>query len=132
MDQVTTRPAKLKSHKSNGAHPAPPPGFHNAAQATGSPESEGRSRRILAAMMAFSDGEFAARLPSDWSGTDGRIAKAFNRTIGNAARITAEADRLRTTVGKEGRLSQRMVAPGAWWRPAQPAAGRRRSTRSTC
>ena len=91
MDQVTTRLAKLKSRKSNnGAHPAPPSGFQTAAQATGSPESEGRSRRILATMMAFSDGEFAARLPSDWSGTDGRIAKAFNRIIGNAARGKVE------------------------------------------
>jgi len=113
MDQVTALPAKLKSRKSNGAHPGLPPAFDTAAQAGGSPESEGRSRRILAAMKAFSDGEFTARLPSDWSGTDGRIAEAFNRTIGNAARITDETARLRTSVGKEGRLSQRMMAPGA-------------------
>jgi HAMP domain-containing protein/signal transduction histidine kinase/DNA-binding response OmpR family regulator len=113
MDQVTTRPSKPKGGKSNGAHATTPTGFHAAPQPVNSPESEGRSRQILAAMMSFSDGEFTARLPADWSGTDGRIAEAFNRTIGNAGRITAEADRLRTTVGKEGRLSQRMAAPGA-------------------
>ncbi|MEO5669758.1 MAG: hypothetical protein ABIR26_03605, partial [Ramlibacter sp.] len=74
---------------------------------------EARSRQILAAMMAFAGGDFRARLPGDWFGTDARIAEAFNQAIGNAGRITEEADRLRTTVGKEGRLSQRMSAPGA-------------------
>ncbi|MFN3570492.1 MAG: HAMP domain-containing protein, partial [Polaromonas sp.] len=63
-------------------------------------------------MMAFSDGDFEARLPSDWSGTDGRIAEAFNQSIRNAGHITSEAERVRNTVGKEGRLSQRMSAPG--------------------
>ncbi|MFC5499344.1 HAMP domain-containing protein [Caenimonas terrae] len=64
-------------------------------------------------MMAFAAGDFSARLPLDWSGTDGRIAEAFNQSIGNAERITIEAARLSSTVGKEGRLSQRMAAPGA-------------------
>ncbi|WP_460885576.1 HAMP domain-containing protein [Polaromonas eurypsychrophila] len=64
-------------------------------------------------MMALSDGDFQARLPSDWSGTDGRIAEAFNQAIRYAGHVTSEAERVRTTVGKEGRLSQRMSAPGA-------------------
>ena len=74
---------------------------------------EARSRQILAAMTALSVGDFQVRLPVDWSGTDGRIAEAFNQAIKNAQRISLEADRLRTAVGKEGRLSQRMSAPGA-------------------
>ena len=73
---------------------------------------EARSRQILAAMTALAVGEFKVRLPVDWSGTDGRIAEAFNQAISNAERISLEADRLRTAVGKEGRLSQRMSAPG--------------------
>ncbi|MES1979164.1 MAG: HAMP domain-containing protein [Pseudomonadota bacterium] len=75
--------------------------------------AEIESRQMLAAMMAFSEGDFKVRLPADWSATNGRIAEAFNRAIGNAERISMEADRLRTGVGKEGRLSQRMSAPGA-------------------
>ena len=74
--------------------------------------SEARSRQMLAAMMAFSGGDFGARLPVDWSGADGRIAEAFNQTIGNAQRITDEAARLSTTVGKEGRLSWPQGAGG--------------------
>ena len=74
---------------------------------------EARSRQILAAMLAFSVGDFAIRLPSGWAGTAGRIAETFNTTIANADRITREASRLSATVGKEGRLSQRMTVPGA-------------------
>ena len=75
--------------------------------------AEARSRQMLAALMAFAGGDFSARLPADWSGIDGRIAEAFNQSIANAERITTEAARLSNTVGKEGRLKQRMSVPGA-------------------
>jgi HAMP domain-containing protein/signal transduction histidine kinase/DNA-binding response OmpR family regulator len=75
--------------------------------------AETRSRQILAAIVAFRDGEFSVRLPADWSGTDARIAEAFNQTIGHEDRIAREVARLSVTVGKEGRLRQRMSLPGA-------------------
>ncbi|MCG2593117.1 HAMP domain-containing protein [Ramlibacter sp. XY19] len=64
-------------------------------------------------MIAFSEGDFDARLPVDWPGTNGRIAEAFNRTIHHAQIVTREADRMSASVGREGRLSQRMAVPGA-------------------
>src|SRR4051794_33397080 len=76
-------------------------------------QAEGRSRQILAAIMAFRDGNFSIRLPTDWAGTDGRIAEAFNQAIGHEDRIAQEVTRLSVTVGKEGRLRQRMSLPGA-------------------
>ncbi len=82
-------------------------------QATVEDSAATRSRQILAALMAFEDGDFSVRLPENWAGTDGRIAATFNKTIGNAKRITLEASRVSATVGKEGRLSQRMSVPGA-------------------
>ncbi len=63
--------------------------------------------------MAFRDGDFSARLPADWPGIDGRIAEAFNQTIGREEIISREVRRLSVTVGKEGRLKQRMSLPGA-------------------
>ncbi len=72
-----------------------------------------RSRQLLAAMVAFRDGDFSARLPRDWPGTDGRIAEAFNQTLAQQGRITGEVARLSGTVGKEGRLKQRMSLSGA-------------------
>src|ERR1700733_14131276 len=73
----------------------------------------GRVRLILAAMVAFREGDFSVRLPADWTGTESRIAEAFNQTIAQKNRIAQEVARLSATVGKEGRLRQRMMLPGA-------------------
>ena len=75
--------------------------------------SELRMRQILVAMVAFRDGDFSIRLPADWAGIDGQIAGAFNQTIAQEARIAEEAARLSATVGREGRLKQRMALPAA-------------------
>src|SRR5208337_3393269 len=74
---------------------------------------EARSRQILKAIVAFRDGDFSARLPADWPGIEGRIAEAFNQTIVREEIISREVRRLSATVGKEGRLKQRMSLPGA-------------------
>src|SRR5216684_7479125 len=73
--------------------------------------------RILAAVVAFREGDFSARLPLTWPGIEGRIAEAFNQTITQEERIAEEVTRLSVTVGKEGRLKQRLslpVAVGGW------------------
>src|SRR5262245_26864593 len=75
--------------------------------------ADARSRQILAALVAFRDGDFSVRLPTDWTGTDARIAEAFNQTIGHEDRIAREVEHLSVTVGKEGRLKQRLSLPGA-------------------
>jgi HAMP domain-containing protein/CheY-like chemotaxis protein/signal transduction histidine kinase len=72
-----------------------------------------RSRHLLTAMMAFRDGDFSVRLPADWPGMDGRIAEAFNQSLAHEGRISREVARLSVTVGKEGRLKQRITLPGA-------------------
>ncbi|MES2184080.1 MAG: HAMP domain-containing protein [Pseudomonadota bacterium] len=68
---------------------------------------------MLAAMIAYRNGDFSARLPIDWPDTDGRFAEAFNDTIGQTDRTSGEVHRLSATVGKDGRLTQRMSLPGA-------------------
>src|ERR1700734_902671 len=75
--------------------------------------SEARSQMLLAAMIAFRDGDFSWRLPSDWAGTEGRIAEAFNQAVSHEDRLTREVERLSVTVGRDGRLRQRMSLPGA-------------------
>ncbi|XHS77967.1 HAMP domain-containing protein [Burkholderiaceae bacterium UC74_6] len=82
--------------------------------ASGESESaEARSRQILAAMVAFRDGDFSVRLPTHWVGVDDQIATVFNQTIAQEARISAEVSRLSGMVGKEGRLKHRMSMPGS-------------------
>ena len=78
--------------------------------------------QILAAMVAFRDGDFSVRLATDWAGTEGKIAEAFNQTIAHEDRISQEITRVSVTVGKEGRLRQRMTLPvavGGWAGKAQ-------------
>ena len=116
MDQAATAAVKKKAGKAAprpaGTKKAPslriPPIHTLSAEA-----AEARSRQVLAALMAFASGDFNIRLPAEWSGIDARIAEAFNQSIANADRITGEAARLSNTVGKEGRLTQRISAPGA-------------------
>jgi HAMP domain-containing protein/CheY-like chemotaxis protein len=70
-------------------------------------------RQILKAMVSFREGDFSARLPMAWPGIDGRIAEAFNQTIFHEEHTSREIARLSLTVGKEGRLKQRMSLPAA-------------------
>jgi hypothetical protein len=82
-------------------------------------------RQMLSAMTSFRDGDFSVRLPVDWAGTEGRIAEAFNQALEHDERISREVGRLSASVGKEGRLKQRMSLPG------RGAAGPAPSIRST-
>src|SRR5580693_5548543 len=85
----------------------------NGKKSVAPDDAGARSERILASMLAFRDGDFTVRLPTNWSGTDGRIAGAFNQALRNEDRIAQEMARLSMTVGEEGRLKQRMSLPGA-------------------
>ncbi len=78
-----------------------------------SSSAEARSKRILASMIAFRDGNFSVRLPSEWEGVDGQIAAAFNQAVSYEDRIWREASRLSRAIGREGRLKERMAVPGA-------------------
>jgi HAMP domain-containing protein/signal transduction histidine kinase/DNA-binding response OmpR family regulator len=105
MSETTTSRGRKKSVpavKSNGK-----------MEVFGHEAAEVRSRQLLTAMMAFRDGDFSVRLPADWPGMDGRIAEAFNQSVAHEGRISREVARLSVTVGKEGRLKQRMTLPGA-------------------
>jgi HAMP domain-containing protein/signal transduction histidine kinase/DNA-binding response OmpR family regulator len=92
--------------------PAPAPAAPHLLEAADA-LAEARLRSILAAVVAFRDGDFSVRLPVEWEGTAGRIADAFNQTIRQEERVASEINRLSLTVGKEGRLRQRMSVPGA-------------------
>src|SRR5919201_3700319 len=69
--------------------------------------SELDARQLLAALIAFKRGDFAARLPDDWTGLAGKIADTFNDVIATNQRMTRELERIGRAVGKEGRITQR-------------------------
>jgi HAMP domain-containing protein/signal transduction histidine kinase/DNA-binding response OmpR family regulator len=113
MSETTARPAVKRSravgHLNNGA----PRNKWKGELKSSADSPEGRSQLLLAAMIAFRDGDFSQRLPSNWVGMDGRIAEAFNQSIAHEDRISREVARLSVTVGRDGRLKQRMSLPGA-------------------
>ncbi|MCE9552010.1 MAG: HAMP domain-containing protein [Planctomycetes bacterium] len=115
MAELTTSRGRKKPFSST----TPGNGKSARVQVTQPPEhpadssAEVRSRQILAAVLALRDGDFSVRLPADWAGTDGRIAEAFNQALAHEDRISQEVARLSVSVGKEGRLKQRMSVPGA-------------------
>src|SRR5581483_2837718 len=70
------------------------------------------SRQLLSALVQLRDGNFAARLPTDLVGLNGKIADAFNAIAAVSERRSHETARVSRVVGKEGKLKQRMTVPG--------------------
>jgi len=105
MHDTTTLPSRKKSTPSAAILGNGKPARRKARhiRLTDSPESH--EKLILAKVVAFRDGDFSARLPTDWDGVEGQIAEAFNQTIARKERILKEVTRLSATVGKEGRLN---------------------------
>jgi signal transduction histidine kinase/HAMP domain-containing protein/ActR/RegA family two-component response regulator len=85
----------------------------DAARPTANVDRDVRMRRIVAAMLGLRDGDYAVRLPPNWNGVEGQIAATFNQIASLEDRLRHEIDRLSRTIGREGRLSERMSVPGA-------------------
>src|SRR5262245_39916990 len=72
---------------------------------------------LLAALQAMRDGDFSVRLPGDGTGTDGKIADAFNEIAAANGKISHELNRVGEAVGKRGQTRQRVRFEnprGAW------------------
>ena len=75
------------------------------------------SSELLQALIAMRDGDFTVRLPSDWTGLNGKIADTFNEIVAANARMASELERVGTVVGKQGKTKQRVRfgrPHGAW------------------
>ncbi|HEY3788470.1 MAG TPA: hypothetical protein VGL71_06425, partial [Urbifossiella sp.] len=73
---------------------------------------------LLSALTSLRQGRSGVRLPLDWTGVAGRVADAFNSVVELNERLSEELARLSRVVGKEGKLSQRLVLGdvGGFWR----------------
>jgi signal transduction histidine kinase/HAMP domain-containing protein/CheY-like chemotaxis protein len=76
-------------------------------------ENAAFSSRLLIALLSFQNGDFAVRLPSDLTGLEGKIADTFNGIVSISDRRARETARISKSVGKEGKLKQRMAVPDA-------------------
>ena len=62
---------------------------------------------LLATLLRMRDGDFAARLPSTWTGVEGKVADTFNEIVAANEQMARELKRLGQKVGKEGRTRER-------------------------
>jgi HAMP domain-containing protein/CheY-like chemotaxis protein/signal transduction histidine kinase len=62
---------------------------------------------ILQVLLAVQKGDFSVRLPSGWTGINGKIADTLNDIIETNDRITREVESVSYAVGTEGKLSRR-------------------------
>jgi len=72
---------------------------------------------LLTTLIAFRDGDFSVRLPSDQTGVAGKIADTLNDIFKMNERMAREFERISTAVGKEGKINQRATlgaAYGGW------------------
>ena len=68
---------------------------------------------LLEALSEVRDGNFAVRLPLEWTGVQGKIADRLNEVIAANQSLQEELARVSRLVGHEGRLSQRLALPGS-------------------
>ena len=68
---------------------------------------------LLDVLARVKEGDFTARMPLEWTGVAGKVADGLNEVIIANQALGAELARVGQVVGKEGRLSQRVVL-GGW------------------
>ena len=68
---------------------------------------------LLAVLAKVKAGDFTVRMPLGWTGVAGKVADGLNDVIIANQELGAELARVGQVVGKEGRLSQRVVL-GGW------------------
>jgi signal transduction histidine kinase/HAMP domain-containing protein/ActR/RegA family two-component response regulator len=71
------------------------------------------AKALLSVLAQVKGGDFTARMPVDWTGVAGKVADSLNDVIVSNQALEAELARVSEMVGKEGRLSQRVVL-GGW------------------
>jgi len=69
--------------------------------------------QLVNALATFNRGDFSVRLPATWSGASGRVADYFNEIIESNHRLNEELNKVKREVGKEGKVTKRIVLPDA-------------------
>src|SRR5260370_21619428 len=95
------------------------PGNGAKTRANGSKTRAGADEQsvLLNTLIAFKRGNFAIRMPVDQTGIQGKIADTLNDLLELNQNMGSEFARISQTVGKDGKISQRMPigsASGAW------------------
>jgi signal transduction histidine kinase/CheY-like chemotaxis protein/HAMP domain-containing protein len=68
---------------------------------------------LLDVLAELERGDFSVRMPLGWTGVAGKIADRLNNVIAANETLGSELAKVSRVVGKEGKLSQRLVLPGS-------------------
>src|SRR5437660_4773745 len=73
------------------------------------------SKVALRVLASVQRGDFSVRMPTEWSGSAGKVAAAINDIIESNQHLEREIRRLNRNVGKEGQVKRAAAAhAGAW------------------
>jgi HAMP domain-containing protein len=64
---------------------------------------------LLGVLARLHEGDFTARMPLEWTGVAGKVADGLNQVIVANQALGSELARVSEVVGKQGRLSQRVL-----------------------
>jgi signal transduction histidine kinase/CheY-like chemotaxis protein/HAMP domain-containing protein len=67
---------------------------------------------LLSVLTAVRNGDLSVRMPLEWTGVAGKIADRLNEVIAANEAVGVELARVSRSVGKEGKLSERVVLHG--------------------
>src|SRR5688572_18509165 len=71
------------------------------------------SAHLLSVLMEVKNGNFNVRMPIDRAGLNGKICDTLNEIILTNKKLTQEFTKAQNSIGKEGKLNQRIILPGA-------------------
>ena len=79
--------------------------------------NEDFKKQLLSVLTLMKEGDFSARLPSDLTGLDGKVADTLNSVATHMERFGEGLTRLRNEVGRKGKVGERLPmgdAVGGW------------------
>src|SRR6478609_3643380 len=109
MTKISTRTKKTSpAPKTNYKHP-------NAASGNGItlPSDGASAQQLLRVLTEVKNGNFRVRMPIDAIGLDGKIFDTLNEIIALNEKMMLEFTRAGNTIGKQGKLTQRITIPSA-------------------
>src|ERR1051326_1781277 len=72
-----------------------------------------KRNKLFEVISEVKNGNFTVRMPHDEIGLFGKICDTLNEVIDMNQRMTLELARASNTIGKQGKLTQRLELPGA-------------------
>jgi signal transduction histidine kinase/HAMP domain-containing protein/CheY-like chemotaxis protein len=116
---MSTGMRKLITKRSGpiGRHVISPADLKKRNKENSNGHGEAHLKELLEILKEVKNGNFAVRLPSDETGTTGKVFETLNDIIAMNEKMMEEFTKARNTIGKEGKLTQRIILPsnkGSW------------------